>query len=65
MIDCSIAVEGLGILERPIRLTFREGRIVEVAGGPEADRVRAVIAEAGTGADSWPSSASGRTTWHG
>jgi leucyl aminopeptidase (aminopeptidase T) len=51
VVDCSIAVEGLGILERPIGLTFREGRIVDVAGGPEADAVRRVIEEAGTGAD--------------
>jgi aminopeptidase len=51
VIDCSIAVEGLGILPRPIELTFREGRIVEVAGGTEADAVRRVIEEAGSGAD--------------
>jgi leucyl aminopeptidase (aminopeptidase T) len=51
VIDCSIAVEGLGILPRPIHLTFREGRIVEVAGGTEADAVRRVIEEAGSGAD--------------
>jgi leucyl aminopeptidase (aminopeptidase T) len=51
VIDCSIAVEGLGILEHPIRLTFREGRIVDVAGGSEADRVRTVIEQAGSGAD--------------
>ncbi len=51
MIDCSIAVEGMGILPQPIRLTFHEGRIVEVDGGPEAAQVRQVIAEAGAGAD--------------
>ena len=51
VIDCSIAVEGLGILPRPIQLTFREGRIVDVAGGGEADAVRRVIEEAGSGAD--------------
>jgi leucyl aminopeptidase (aminopeptidase T) len=51
VIDCSIAVEGLGILPQPVALTFREGRIVDVAGGSEADRVRAVIDEAGSGAD--------------
>ena len=51
VIDCSIAVEGLGILERPIEITFREGRIVDVAGGPEAEAVREVIARAGSGAD--------------
>jgi leucyl aminopeptidase (aminopeptidase T) len=51
VIDCSIAVDGLGILEHPIQLTFREGRIVDVAGGSEADRVRAVIEQAGSGAD--------------
>ena len=51
VIDCSIAVPGLGILQQPIRLTFEGGRIVDVGGGAEADRVRAVIAEAGEGAD--------------
>jgi leucyl aminopeptidase (aminopeptidase T) len=51
VIDCSIAVEGLGILQHPIRLEFREGRIVEVGGGSEADAVRRVIEEAGSGAD--------------
>jgi leucyl aminopeptidase (aminopeptidase T) len=51
VIDCSIAVEGLGILEHPIELTFREGRIVDVAGGFEAERVREVIEQAGSGGD--------------
>jgi len=51
VIDCSIAVPGLGILREPIRLTFEGGRISEVAGGEEADRVREVIAAAGDGAD--------------
>ena len=51
VIDCSIAVPGLGILQRPIALTFEGGRIVDVGGGAEADRVRTVIAEAGEGAD--------------
>jgi leucyl aminopeptidase (aminopeptidase T) len=51
VVDCSIAVEGLGILEHPIQLTFREGRIVDVAGGSEADEVRRVIDGAGSGAD--------------
>jgi leucyl aminopeptidase (aminopeptidase T) len=51
VIDCSIAVEGLGILEHPIQLTFRQGRIVDIQGGSEADRVRQVIERAGSGAD--------------
>lgn len=51
VIDCSIAIPGLGILEEPIWLTFEGGRIVDVAGGAEADRVREVIAEAGEGGD--------------
>lgn len=51
VIDCSIAVEGLGILEHPIQLTFRQGRIVDIQGGSEADRVRQVIEGAGSGAD--------------
>jgi leucyl aminopeptidase (aminopeptidase T) len=51
VVDCSIAVEGLGILSRPVQLTFREGRVVDVSGGAEADAVRRVIEEAGSGAD--------------
>jgi leucyl aminopeptidase (aminopeptidase T) len=51
VVDCSIAVEGLGVLPRPVQLTFREGRIVDVSGGSEADAVRRVIEEAGSGAD--------------
>jgi leucyl aminopeptidase (aminopeptidase T) len=51
VVDCSIAVEGLGVLPRAVQLTFREGRIVDVAGGTEADAVRRVIEEAGSGAD--------------
>jgi leucyl aminopeptidase (aminopeptidase T) len=51
VIDCSIAVDGLGLLKEPIRMTYRAGRIVDIAGGAEAERVRGVIADAGTGAD--------------
>jgi leucyl aminopeptidase (aminopeptidase T) len=51
VIDRSIALEGIGLVEQPIRLTFQSGRIVDVAGGREAERVRRAIAEAGEGAD--------------
>jgi leucyl aminopeptidase (aminopeptidase T) len=51
VVDCSIAVEGLGMLAHPIRLEFHEGRIVDVGGGSEAEAVRRVIDEAGSGAD--------------
>jgi leucyl aminopeptidase (aminopeptidase T) len=51
VIDRSIAVPGLGLLREPIAITFRAGRIVDVAGGREADRVREVIAAAGEGGD--------------
>jgi leucyl aminopeptidase (aminopeptidase T) len=51
VIDCSIAVRGLGLLREPIRMTYRAGRIVEIEGGDEAEQVRRVIAEAGTGGD--------------
>jgi leucyl aminopeptidase (aminopeptidase T) len=51
VIDRSIAVRGLGLLREPIRMTYRAGRIVDIAGGADAERVRQVIAEAGTGGD--------------
>jgi leucyl aminopeptidase (aminopeptidase T) len=51
VIDRSIAVRGLGLLREPIRMTYRAGRIVDVSGGEDAERVRRVIADAGTGAD--------------
>jgi leucyl aminopeptidase (aminopeptidase T) len=51
VIDRSIAVRGLGLLREPIRMTYRAGRIVGIEGGPDAERVRQVIADAGEGAD--------------
>jgi leucyl aminopeptidase (aminopeptidase T) len=51
VIDRSIAVRGLGLLREPIRMTYRAGRIVEIEGGADAERVRQVIAEAGAGGD--------------
>jgi leucyl aminopeptidase (aminopeptidase T) len=51
VIDRSIALEGIGLVQEPIRLTFDQGRIVAVDGGAEAERVRRAIAEAGEGAD--------------
>jgi aminopeptidase len=51
VIDRSIAVDGVGLVEEPIRIRWQNGRIVAVDGGREAERVREVIASAGTGAD--------------
>jgi leucyl aminopeptidase (aminopeptidase T) len=51
VIDRSIALGGEGLVDEPIELTFRQGRIVAVAGGRSAESTRAAIAEAGAGAD--------------
>jgi leucyl aminopeptidase (aminopeptidase T) len=51
VIDCSIALGGEGLVDAPIQLTFRAGRIVGIEGGRSAESTRAAIAEAGTGAD--------------
>ena len=51
VIDRSIALSGEGIVDEPIELTFRQGRIVGIEGGRAADSARTTIAEAGTGAD--------------
>jgi leucyl aminopeptidase (aminopeptidase T) len=51
VIDRSIALAGEGLVDEPIELTFRQGRIVGVEGGRSAASTRAAIAAAGTGAD--------------
>lgn len=51
VIDRSIALAGEGLVDEPIVLTFREGRIVGIEGGRSAESTRTVIAEAGEGAD--------------
>jgi leucyl aminopeptidase (aminopeptidase T) len=51
VIDRSIALEGEGLVDEPIQLTFRQGRIVGIEGGRSAGTTRAAIEEAGTGAD--------------
>jgi leucyl aminopeptidase (aminopeptidase T) len=51
VVDRSIAVDGVGLVDEPIRLRWERGRIVAVEGGREAQRVRDVIAGAGDGAD--------------
>ena len=51
VIDRSIALGDVGLVDEPIRLTFERGRIVSVEGGRSADSTRAAIAEAGAGAD--------------
>ncbi|MDP9255943.1 MAG: aminopeptidase [Actinomycetota bacterium] len=51
VIDRSIALGGEGLVDEPIQLTFRQGRIIAVDGGRSADSTRAAIAEAGAGAD--------------
>ena len=51
VIDRSIALAGEGLVDEPVELTFRQGRIVRIEGGRSAASTRAAIAEAGTGAD--------------
>ena len=51
VIDRSIALGDVGLVDEPIRLTFERGRIVSVEGGRSADSTRAAIAAAGAGAD--------------
>jgi len=51
VIDRSIALGGEGLVDEPVQLTFRQGRIVAVEGGRSAESTRAAIAEAGAGAD--------------
>jgi leucyl aminopeptidase (aminopeptidase T) len=51
VIDRSIALGGEGLVDEPVQLTFRHGRIVAVEGGRSAESTRAAIAEAGAGAD--------------
>jgi leucyl aminopeptidase (aminopeptidase T) len=51
VIDRSIALADEGLVDEPIRLTFREGRIVSIEGGRSADSTRKAIAAAGAGAD--------------
>lgn len=51
VIDRSIALGGEGLVDAPIQLTFRAGRIVAIEGGRSAETTRATIAEAGAGAD--------------
>ena len=45
VIDRSIALGGVGLVDEPIRLTFERGRIVAVEGGRAADSVRTAIAD--------------------
>lgn len=51
VIDRSIALGGEGLVDTPIELTFRAGRIVGIEGGRSAEATRAAIDEAGAGAD--------------
>jgi leucyl aminopeptidase (aminopeptidase T) len=51
VIDRSIALEGVGLVDEPIHMTFERGRIVEIAGGRAAAAARSAIAAAGAGAD--------------
>ena len=44
VIDRSIALGDVGLVDEPIRLTFERGRIVSVEGGRSADSTRAAIA---------------------
>lgn len=51
VIDRSIALAGEGLVDEPIALTFRQGRIVGIEGGKSAASTRTAIAMAGSGAD--------------
>jgi leucyl aminopeptidase (aminopeptidase T) len=51
VIDRSLALEGVGLVDAPVRMTFEHGRIVAIEGGHAADAARKAIAAAGTGAD--------------
>jgi leucyl aminopeptidase (aminopeptidase T) len=51
VIDRSIALGGVGLVDEPIRMTFERGRIVAVEGGQAAAAVREAITAAGAGAD--------------
>jgi leucyl aminopeptidase (aminopeptidase T) len=51
VIDRSIALQDVGLVDEPIRLTFERGRIVAIDGGSAADAARTAIADAGEGAD--------------
>lgn len=37
------SIAGMGVLETEVRVTFRNGRIVDIAGGEEADRLKAEL----------------------
>jgi len=39
-------MDSLGLLDQPIRMTVRDGRVTEIAGGESASRLRAMIAAA-------------------
>lgn len=45
------AMDDLGLLDAPIRLTLAAGRVTRVEGGASADALRRLMAEAGEGAD--------------
>ncbi|MFC1861962.1 aminopeptidase, partial [Chloroflexota bacterium] len=42
---------GIGRITTPIRLTVKEGKVYEIAGGEEADRLRRLVENAGEGGD--------------
>ena len=40
-------IDGVGLLKEPVRNVVKQGRVVEVSGGKDADRFRQLLAEAG------------------
>jgi leucyl aminopeptidase (aminopeptidase T) len=51
VIDRSIALEGVGLVDAPVRMMFERGRIAAIEGGHAAGAARKAIADAGEGAD--------------
>jgi Thermophilic metalloprotease (M29) len=49
--DVTVPFVADGPLAEPVALMFRRGRVFEIEGGAEAERLRKLVAEAGAGAD--------------
>lgn len=56
-------MDGIGRLDAPIRMVVREGRVVEVAGGEAAERLRGLMDSAGPNAANIAEFAIGTNRW--